>query len=209
MSVKGPYPASASPRRRRSLNSRVFQLSAFALSFIFVALLVVTSSRAAFVAQSDNALNQVTSATIDLTDNDGTTAMFNVTGLMPSDPQVRCIEVTYTGNIDPTEVRLFSSGTPGGDLAPYLNLTVELGAATGTAFSGCGGFTPTSAVYAGTLADFATNRTSYASPSALTGWDPGLGPETRTFRFTVSVQDVPAAEAKSTTFGFTWETRTS
>ena len=30
-----------------------------------------------------------------------------------------------------------------------------------------------------------------------------------TFRFTISVQDVPAAEGKSTTFGFSWETRTS
>ena len=41
-------------RSGRSLNSRVVQLSAFALTFILVALLVVTSSPAAFVAQNDN-----------------------------------------------------------------------------------------------------------------------------------------------------------
>ena len=62
------------------LNSLAIQLSAFALTFILIALLVVTSSRAAFVAQNDNTTNQVTSAAIALTDNDSGTAMFtNVT----------------------------------------------------------------------------------------------------------------------------------
>jgi hypothetical protein len=199
----------------RSLNSRVLQLAAFALTFILVALLVVTSSRAAFVAQNDNVANTVSSAVVDLTDNDGTSAMFNATGLMPGASQVRCIQVTYTGNIDPTAVRLYRSSAPTSDvpannLAPYLNLTIESGSMpAATLFSGCSGFSPTATEYSGTLDGFSTTRTSYADPAAVTAWDPAGSGETRTFRFTISVQDVPAAEGKNTTFGFQWETRTS
>jgi hypothetical protein len=97
------------PRRRsgRSLNSLAIQLSAFALTFILIALLVVTSSRAAFVAQNANDGNQVSSASIDLADNDSDTAMFaNVNGLMPGNPVDRCIDVTYTGTVDPLAVLL-------------------------------------------------------------------------------------------------------
>jgi hypothetical protein len=196
-------------RRGRSLNSRVIQLSAFALSFILIALLVVTSSRAAFVAQNDNVANTVTSASIDLTDNDNAGAMFNVSGLMPGVNEIRCITVTYTGTVNPTAVRLYRSAVPSNDLAPYLNLTIESGAPIGTAFSGCTGFTPTNLEYSGTLDGFATSRTGYGDAPALTAWDPTVTGEARTFRFTVNVQDVPAAEGKTTTFGFQWETRTS
>ena len=83
------------------MNALALQLSAFALAFILIALLVVTSSRAAFVAQSDNATNQVSSAAIQLTDNDNGVAMFNnITGLVPGQVVDRCLDVTYTGSID-------------------------------------------------------------------------------------------------------------
>src|SRR4051812_15910510 len=99
MSYEGPLPAGGTARPRgRSLNGLALQLSAVALSFIVIALLVVTSSRAAFVAQNDNVTNQVTAAAVDLTDNDSGTAMIaNVTGLMPGTDVDRCIDVTYTG----------------------------------------------------------------------------------------------------------------
>jgi hypothetical protein len=203
-------------RRGRSLNSRVLQLSAFALSFILVALLVVTSSRAAFVAQNDNIANSVSSATIDLTDNDSNTAMFaagTVTNLMPNTPEERCITVSYTGNITPTEVKMYiASALPSTDLADYLNLKIEIGAATNT-FRDCTGFNPTTTLFGSVSNDlygFATAYPNYAT-SLATGWTPTpTGPDSaRTFRFTISVQDVPAAEGKSTTFGFSWETRTA
>jgi hypothetical protein len=198
------------PRRRsgRSLNSLAIQLSAFALTFILIALLVVTSSRAAFVAQNDNAGNQVSSASITLADNDSGTAMFaNVTGLMPLSPVDRCIDVTYTGTVDPTAVLLYASGTPTGTLAPYLDLTVQIGADTGAAFRDCTGFVPTGTVYSGTLGAFATSHGTYGT--GVTTWDPVAGPDTRTFRFVLTVQDTPAAAGLTSTFGFSWESRTS
>jgi hypothetical protein len=205
----GASSAGASSRRgRRSLNGLALQLAAVALSFILIALLVVTSSRAAFVAQNDNVTNQVTAAAVNLTDNDSGTAMFdNLTGLMPGTNEDRCIDVTYTGSVDPTAVLLYINAAPTGTLAPYLNLTIDIGPDTADAFRTCTGFTSTGTLYSGTLADFATNRSSYAT--GLSTWNPLIGPETRTFRFRVAVQNDPAAEGMSCTFGFSWETRTS
>jgi hypothetical protein len=195
-------------RRGRSLNSLAIQLSAFALTFILIALLVVTSSRAAFVAQNDNSTNSVTSAAIALSDNDSTTAMFNnVPNMIPGTTYERCIDVTYTGTVDPTAVMLYATGTPTGTLAPYLDLTVQVGADTPAAFRDCTGFVSSGTLYTGTLSTFASTRTSYAT--GVSTWDPIGSPETRTFRFVLTVQDTTAAANQNTTFGFSWETRTS
>jgi hypothetical protein len=210
MSSNGPRSTVVQVHRRtgRSRNSLIIQASAFALTFILVALLVVTSSRAAFVAQNDNVTNQVTAAAVDLTDNDSSTAMFNnVTGLMPGTNVDRCIDVTYTGSVDPTAVLIYINGAPTGTLAPYLNLTIDVGADTADAFRTCTAFVSSSTVYNGTLSDFATNHGSYAA--GVSTWDPVGSPETRTFRFRISVQDNAAAEGLTSTFGFSWETRTS
>ena len=212
MSISDPHTSVAGRRRGgRSLNSLAIQLSAFALTFILIALLVVTSSRAAFVAQNDNTTNQVTSAAIALTDNDSTTAMFNnVPNMVPGTTYERCIDVTYTGTVNPTAVMLYATGAPTGTLAPYLDLTVQVGADTPAAFGDCTGFVSSGTVYTGgTLDAFATAKNSYAT--GVVGWDPTgtPSPETRTFRFALSVQDNTAAANKTTTFGFSWETRTS
>ncbi len=210
MSSNGPQPPGVQVHRRRgrSRNSLAIQLSAFALTFILIALLVVTSSRAAFVAQNDNSTNQVSSAAIALSDNDATTAMFNnVTNMIPGTTYERCIDVTYTGTVDPTAVMLYATGTPTGTLAPYLDLTVQVGADTPAAFRDCTGFVSSGTLYSGTLDTFASTRTSHAN--GLSTWDPIGSPETRTFRFVLTVQDTTAAAAKNTTFGFSWETRTS
>ena len=208
MNIGAPHPAAPARRGRRSLNGLALQLAAVALSFTLIALLVVTSSRQAFVAQNDNVSNQVTAAAVDLTDNDSSTAMFaNVTGLMPGTNVDRCIDVTYTGSVDPTAVLLYINAVPTGTLGPYLNLTIDIGADTADPYRTCTGFSSSSTLYTGTLADFATNRGSYAT--GLSTWDPVGSPETRTFRFRLSVQNDPNAEGLTSTFGFSWETRTS
>lgn len=186
----------------------MLQLSAIALSFILMALLVVTSSRAAFVAQNDNSGNQLTAATVTLTDDDAGSAMFaDVQNVVPGSPQVRCIDVTYDGTADPLPVRLYAAGAPVGTLAGYLDLTVEMGARTDTTFGTCGGFTPSGTLYTGTLSAFATTHADYAAGRAT--WDPAAGSSMRTFRFTLGVQSVAAAQGQNATFGFSWETRTS
>jgi hypothetical protein len=193
-------------RRRRSfsLNGLAIQISAFALSFTLVALLVVTGSHAAFVDQAENVLNHVSGTDVELGDSGAGTAMFPDDVLSTGTVLDRCIEVTYTGNIDPQPVLLYAAGGSG-DLAPYLDLTIEFGPSTGGMFSSCAGFAPERTLYAGTLAGFAAAHPDYAS--GVSAWDPAAGGEGRSFRFRISVQDDPAASGATATFGFTWEAR--
>ena len=234
-------------RRRFSLNGLAIQLSAFALSFTLVALLVVSGSQQAFVEENEAVTNyvpigttappadedddwtpsprtptpspsvptppaeepeeepEVPSTVVQLADSDAGTAMFGeeIT-LAPGVTSDRCIEVLFDGNIDPLPVQLYAA-VASGDLAPYLDLSIEMGDAAVGSFGDCGTFIPTEMLYRGTLAGFAATHSSWFS--GLPTWDPAADVEARTFRFTVAVQDVPVAEGKSVAFGFAWETR--
>jgi hypothetical protein len=251
---RAPAPPKARKKRRRrrfSLNGLAIQLSAFALSFTLVALLVVSGSQAAFVEENEAVTDyvpigttappeddeprsprsptpsspstpstaarssppaeepapeeEVPSTVVELADSDAGTAMFGMeTTLAPGVASDRCIEVAYDGNVDPQPVQLYAAVATGG-LAPYLDLTVEIGAAAAGAFGNCDTFVPASSLYRGTLADFAARHGSWST--GLLTWDPGPEAEARTFRFTVSVQDDPVAEGRSVVFGFSWETR--
>lgn len=211
MSSPHPPRAGRSARSGRPVRILFVQLSAAVLGFVLVALLVVTSSRAAFVAQTDNTTNSVSSAGITLTDNDAGSAMFNnVTGLVPGTNVDRCITVTWTGTTNPGAVKLYVAGAPTGGLAPYLNLTVDMLPSTGDGFGSCTNFTGTPTnVYTGTLNAFATSYQNYAGGLSTT-WTPttATSPDARTFRFRVSVQSSASAQNQTTTFGFTWETQT-
>jgi hypothetical protein len=138
-----------------------------------------------------------------LSDSDAGTAMFRGETLLPGAPVDRCIEVSYAGDADPGTVRLYAAAAAG-DLAPYLDLTIDLGRADDGVFGGCGTFTADERVYAGTLAGFGGAHPGYAS--GLPTWDPDDAEATRSFRFRLTVRDEPAAAGKSATFGFTWRT---
>lgn len=170
-------------RRRRLV------LMATILGVLLSGALVLTTSRAAFVAQTDNSANSFGAGDVELVDDDSGAAMFNVPNMAPNDPAVEaCIEVSYVGSVtDPGEVRLYSGGfNETGTLASELDMAVEIG--TGGDFSGCAGFTPTSTIFTtDTLASFDTSHVDYGN--ALVAWDPASTPESRTFRFTV---DLPA-----------------
>jgi hypothetical protein len=244
----GSSPARPVKRRRRrfSLNGLAIQLSAFALSFTLVALLVVSGSQAAFVEQNESVLEYVPigaaapsegprrptgrtpqppaeapaelprpveapaseiqeepATEIELTDSDAGTAMFGNETLAPGTDADRCIEVTYAGDAEPGPVLLYAAATSG-DLAPYLDLSIDLGRAEAGSFGGCGGFFRTTTVYDGTLADFAATHSSHAS--GRTTWQPSDEERSRSFRFRVSIRDVPDAMGKTASFGFSWRT---
>jgi hypothetical protein len=261
--------ASAPRRRRRrrffSLNGLVIQVSAFALSFMLVALLVVGSSRAAFVEENDTVTERVpvgvqepppepapsvpnspprpapTTRTpappaappppavpvplpapapvpapgsepppapvpqITLTDDAPDTAMFtDDRGLAPGQPEQRCIRVTLEGDGAVSEPVVLYAAEVRGALAQYLDLTVEVGPDGGT-FGDCSGFVPGSTLFSGSLADFGAGHAAF--DSGLTAWEPLAPGESRSFRFTATVRDVPEAEGLSARFGFTWEAR--
>jgi hypothetical protein len=248
-------------RFRFSLNALAIQLSAFALSFTLVAVLVVSGSQAAFVEQNESVLQYVPLPTaappeddgpgrprvrtpaptptpttpvpppsaepepepteepeptveaeptpepeapvteIALSDSDEGTAMFGNLTLAPGISVDRCIEVTYDGNVGGDRVLLYAESVSGA-LAPYLDLTIQMGADAPGSFGSCAGFSAPTTLYSGTLADFAADHGSYAAGRST--WNPAEGRESRSFRFSVSVRDVPAAAAKTATFGFSW-----
>jgi hypothetical protein len=222
------------PRRRRrrfSINGLAIQLSAFALSFTLVALLVVSGSQAAFVEENETVTAYVPVETASPSEGRGrpargtpavgseippptedavptvAPATAESTPLpaidVPAVAVERCIEVTYAGAVDPEPVRLYAATTTG-DLAPYLDLTIHVGQTEAGAFSSCSGFVPTTAIYAGTLAAFSTAHATYATGRPT--WDPATTGESRAFRFRLSVHDDPLAAGKSATFGFSWRT---
>jgi hypothetical protein len=245
-------------RRRFSLNALAIQLSAFALSFTLVALLVVAGSQAAFVEENESVSNYVPIGAavgdgeparprtprapapvpsgpppqqaaspvqtpveqpvsepadppavpvqaVALTDSDAGVAMFtDSTALAPGAPLDRCIEVTYQGTGDASPVVLYAAAVTG-DLAPYLDLTVEIGQADAGSFGSCARFEPASTLYRGTLAEFAAGHADFGT--GLVTWQPDGPQEARSFRFKVSVRNEPAASGRSVSFGFSWENR--
>jgi hypothetical protein len=244
-------------RFRFSLNGLAIQLSAFALSFTLVALLVVSGSQAAFVEQNEVLENYVPIGTpaptegggtrrpagsaappssvppasespapelipelipepevlpvvadteIALTDSAAGTALFGNETLPPGVVVQRCIAVTYAGNADPGPVQLYAAATAG-DLAPYLDLTIDIGQDGAGSSGSCADFSPSGTLYDGTLAAFAEEHPSYASGRAT--WEPSDAEDTRSFRFSLTVRDEPAAAGRSATFGFSWRTEAS
>ncbi len=194
-------------RRSRSLHATVGRLGAIGTALLLVTFLVMSVSRAAFTSSTDNASNSVSTGSILLTDNDSGSSMFNATGLLPLVPVVNCIQVDYAGSLDPTAVALYATAPPTGLLDTYLTLKIEIGPANADLFGTCTSFAPTSTLYNASLESFATTHSSYGT--GLSTWNPAAGSEGRAFRFTVTVQDISAAAGTTTSFGFTWETRSS
>lgn len=176
-------------------------------SMVVVGFQITVRSVAAFSATTTNAGNSFAAGTVALTDDDSASALFSVSGMSPGDSVVDCIVVTYNGTIaDPGAVRIYNGGfTDSGDFADYLNVTIEEG--TGGAFGSCGAFSSVATIETGgTLTDFATNHTNYATGAGT--WDPSSTPVSVTYRITVALDgSTPNAEMGQsvTALAFTWE----
>lgn len=192
-------------RRRSAATSREARLArvaAVAASLVFVTFLTVTTSRAAFSAQTSNVGNSASTGSVSLTDDDAGTALFTLTDMTPGTTYTNCVTVTYSGTTPTQPVKLYRDAAVGGTgLESYLDLTVEIG--SGGSFGSCAGFSG-STLSTGTLASFMSTRLDYSS-GLSSGWTPSGSPESRTFRFSLSVQNDNNAQGKTATFGFTWE----
>lgn len=184
------------------------RIASLVASLVFVAFLVVGSSRAAFTATTDNTSNSASAGTVALVDDDSGSVLFNLSALAPLDSGTECIVVTYNGDLTPgSAVQLYRSGSiTGTGLDLYLDVVIEVG--TGGSFGSCAGFTPSATLFTGsTLQSFASTHPAYAS-ALSTGWTPTAAGQTRTFRFTISLQDNNSAQGLNAAFGYTWEART-
>ena len=182
-------------------------LVALPVSLVVVSVLVVSSSVAAFTSSTSNTGNSFTAGTVALVDDDLAAVMFTVTDMDPGTTTTDCITVTYQGSVaDPAAVKIYSGGyTDSGDYDTYLNLTIEEG--SGGSFGDCTGFSSENTIEsAGTLSDFDTAHTNYATGAGV--WDPASTPESKTYRVTVAL-DAAAPDAEQgesvTAMTFTWE----
>ncbi len=179
----------------------------FVVSMIVVSVFVVTTSIAAFSDNTSSAGNSFAVGSVTLVDDDLAASMFTVTGMVPGDSVTDCIVVTYQGTVaNPLGVKLYSGGyTDSGDLATNLNLTIEEG--SGGSFGNCTGFSLENTIESGgTLADFNTTHTNYASGAGV--WDPASTPVSKTYRITVALDAAtPDAEQGEsvTAMTLTWE----
>ena len=170
------------------------------LAVLFVSVLIVAGSKAAFSDTTANTGNTWLAGTVILTDDDTGSAKFVVSDMAPLDTVTNCTVATYSGSLLPSNVNLY--GVSGGTgLDAYLDLTVEEG--SGGVFADCTGFTPTSTIFTGTLTSFAATHTNFATGAGA--WNPAANPESRTYRFTVTLQDNNAAQGLNATATFTWE----
>ena len=116
----------------------------------------------AFSSQTSNPGNNFTAGTVNISDNDGDVAAYNVTGGKPASTQSECVRVVYTGSLN-SDVHLYTP-EPIGTLGPYVNLTITPGTQSNPN-PACTGFTPDSggALYNGLLSTWRTLHHDYAS----------------------------------------------
>ena len=175
------------------------RITAIVAAMLLLTLLIVTTSRAAFTDTTENAANSFASGSVVITDDDGGSAMFAATAMTPGEPVIECITLTYSGSLVPADIRTY--GVSADVLATYLDTTIEIG--SGGSFGDCSSFTPASTLYTGTLANFSATHTDWTS--GLATFTAAANPTSQTLRFTVDVQDDPAAMTQSATATFTWE----
>jgi hypothetical protein len=183
--------------------------AALAVGFLISAAVIWQSSRAAFFGTTWNGGNQWSAGTVSLTDNDSNGALFNASGLKPTDTGSACIKVTYGGSLD-ANVKLYvkAGDLTGTGLGPYVNLKIEEGDGNVPFGNACTNFTNASTLYDGTIAAAVTGFTV-----AHTDFGSGVGSfaptggssATKAYRFTWTLQDDNAAQGLNCTVKFTWE----
>jgi predicted ribosomally synthesized peptide with SipW-like signal peptide len=165
---------------------------------------------ASFSRTTSNPGNSFAAGTVNIGDNDAGAA-FSLPTMSPGTSASRCIRVTYTGSLQ-SAVHLF--GATAGSLAPFLNLVVTRGTESAPSFPSCSSFTADATnyigagagvVYSGTLSNFASSYTDFASGLAdPQSWTTSTS---HSYQFTVSLPSGASSSAQglSSTATFSWE----
>jgi hypothetical protein len=200
------------PTMQRRRAGRIANWLALPVAILLSGATIGTASYAAFTATTSTPTNNWAAGTVALADDDAATALFSATNLAPGSTDTRCIAVTSTGSLA-SAVRLYGTGaTTTNALSSHITLTITQGTG-GTFAGGCAGFVPLvsgSSVYAGSLENFGTTATNYAT--GLGNWTPsGAASETRVFQFvyTVDAGAPNTTQGGTAALGFTWEAQNS
>ncbi|HLR96054.1 MAG TPA: hypothetical protein VK053_16150 [Jiangellaceae bacterium] len=190
-----------------SRSARIAKWGSIPAGLVISALLVWQASYAAFSDTTTNPGNNWQAGHVELSDDDQGSAMFSATNLAPGDSGENYISGAYTGTL-PAELKFYGEQAGStNELAEHIDLRIVAG--TGGGFGSGDGFTPISgmpAVYDGTLANFASTYTDYASGIELAEVGDG-GQWSGTFQFTYTLSpDAPnSVQGGTAEIDFTWE----
>ncbi len=128
---------------------------------------------------------------------DASGSMFAHGEIAPGYRSARCVQVAWKDNAAEAQLGISSAVT--GDLAPYLQLQIEIG--TGGGYASCAGFAG-DMIYDGTLGGFGARYRS--AETQLLGQRITSASGEVTFRITVMVMDVNEAQARTASADFTF-----
>lgn len=175
-----------------------------------VGLVAGVGTFSAFSSTTSNDANTFAAGSVVLTDNDSGSAMYQVSDAKPGDSATACITVTYSGTLT-SNVRLYTTSTIG-SLGSHLNLKVTPGTGTVAFGSSCTNFTadPGGTIYDGTLANFASTHSGFASGLVLTNasgnavWSQNDAVVYK-FEITLPSSNTTAQGLTTNAHSFTWE----
>jgi hypothetical protein len=163
-----------------------------------------------FSATTGNPDNEFSAGTVALADDDAGAALVVLpANARPGDSSTRCILVSYSGSLA-AQVRLYASVS--GGLADHLTLTVTRGSQASPSYPSCTdfaadsgdyGYGPNGIVYQGKLSGLPAGWAGGIVDPAAT-WTNG---DARSYRYTVTVDDTPAAQGLTASASFYWEAR--
>jgi hypothetical protein len=170
--------------------------------------LATLGAYSAFTSQANNPNNRVTAGSVTLADNDGGTALYDLTAAKPGDSQTSCIRVLYTGSLS-ADVKLYTPDAIGA-LGPDVTLKIEPGTQASPSFPSCTGFTPDgAAIFDAALSTFPTTYAGGVSdyPGAGSSWTNG---DAVVYRVTATLSASAPDSAQGATTGLhtlRWEAR--
>lgn len=185
-------------------NSRTATVVGVLVGILLTSTMVVRTTQAVFAGYTSTPSNSWTTGGASISNDATASAVFSPAndGTLTGGQAVeKCIVVTYVGATVPATVKLYATAT--GALNGYLNLVVDIGTG-GSGGGSCTGFSVgTAGIYSGTVAGFASTATNFGSGVGV--WAPVSVNTTRTYRFTVTVQNTPSAQNVTSSAVFTWE----
>jgi hypothetical protein len=132
--------------------------------------LAAAGAFSAFSSQTENPGNVVSTGTVNLSDNDLDSPLYNIAAGRPGSTDQRCIRVNYTGSL-PATVRIYRPDAVDANLAPYVNVTIQPG--TAGSFDCTGFVADGAAIYNNTLSAMPTSYAASAIqdfPGATGAW---------------------------------------
>ncbi len=210
MSRTASRTATGTATRTASRTATVLKWAAVPAALLASGAIVAQASYSAYSATTVNPTSNWTSGTVNLSDDDSSSALFSAANLKPGATGAKCIAVTSTGSLA-SAVKLYGTNySTTNALAGSINLKVEQG--TGGSFGSCTGFTAQSSngtLFNDTLTNFAA-KTNFSN--GLGDWTPtGSGSETKVYKFTytLSASAPDSTQGGTAAIGLTWEAQNS